>query len=141
MSRRKAGIVGVNLRRIRTAAGLTQREVAERAGLHPVTVANLETGGRKSADDATVDALARALGVRKRDLVEPAMENAAVEPLLQEFLGSPWSQTLRPEITQDEIEWLRGLPGIFWIGMPPTPESLHHLILAHRARAAAREKK
>ena len=50
------------LRELRTAAGLTQGELAEKAGLTRVGVAQLEIGRRKPAWE-TVLALCKALGV------------------------------------------------------------------------------
>jgi putative transcriptional regulator len=50
------------LREQRTAAGLTQAELAERAGMHLHGVTKLEQGDREPSW-ATVQALARALGV------------------------------------------------------------------------------
>jgi transcriptional regulator with XRE-family HTH domain len=50
------------LRQLRDAAGLTQAQLAEKAGLHRQGVAKLETGEREPAW-GTVQALAKALGV------------------------------------------------------------------------------
>src|SRR5262245_41376685 len=50
------------LQEVRTAAGLTQAELAERAGLTREGIAQLETGRRKPAWE-TVLALCAALGV------------------------------------------------------------------------------
>lgn len=53
---------GPRLRVLREAAGLTQAQLAEGAGLHPQAVVKLERGEREPAW-ATVLALAEALGV------------------------------------------------------------------------------
>jgi transcriptional regulator with XRE-family HTH domain len=50
------------LRRLREAAGLSQADLADRAGMHRFGVAKLEQGLREPAW-ATVQALAKALGV------------------------------------------------------------------------------
>jgi transcriptional regulator with XRE-family HTH domain len=50
------------LRELQDAAKMTQTELAERAGSHRQTIAQLETGVRKPTWE-TVQALARALGV------------------------------------------------------------------------------
>jgi transcriptional regulator with XRE-family HTH domain len=52
----------VKLKRLREAAGLTQPQLAERAGMHQFGVAKLEQGLRQPTW-ATVQALAAALGV------------------------------------------------------------------------------
>ncbi len=53
---------GQKLRELREAAGLTQAELAERAGMNPFGVAKLEQGQREPSW-ATVLALAGALGL------------------------------------------------------------------------------
>lgn len=54
---------GARLRRLRGAAGLTQEELASRAGLSPNAVSALERGQRKRPYPHTVRALADALGL------------------------------------------------------------------------------
>jgi transcriptional regulator with XRE-family HTH domain len=59
-----------NLRRLRVDRFLSQRELARRAGLHPVTLTRLEA--RAAAPSTrTVRGLAAALGVEPRDLTSP----------------------------------------------------------------------
>ena len=53
---------GARLRELRTTAGLTQAELAERSGLHLHGVTKLEQGDREPSW-VTVQALAKALGV------------------------------------------------------------------------------
>ncbi len=77
--KRRAGVIGVNLRKLRDAAGLSQRALAGKAGVYYVTIANLETGATQSADHDTITKLALALGVREGDLVE-ALQAAPIEP-------------------------------------------------------------
>ena len=62
MADEKPSGFAARLRSLREAAGFTQSELAERAGLHKLGVAKLEQGLREPAW-ATVQALARALGV------------------------------------------------------------------------------
>lgn len=52
---------GGRLRRVRVAAGLSQEQLAERAGCHPMTVAKLERGAQEPAWPLVL-ALAKALG-------------------------------------------------------------------------------
>ncbi len=54
---------GERLRRLREAAGLTQEELAERAGLNADAIGGLERGARRHPYPATVRALAHALGL------------------------------------------------------------------------------
>src|SRR5262245_35390845 len=51
------------LRQYRTAAGLSQEELAQRAGLSAHGISDLERGARKNPYPATVRLLADALGV------------------------------------------------------------------------------
>jgi transcriptional regulator with XRE-family HTH domain len=62
MAKKKATGFAARLREQRTAAGLTQAELAERAGMHLHGVTKLEQGDREPSW-VTVQALARALGV------------------------------------------------------------------------------
>jgi SOS-response transcriptional repressor LexA len=57
-----ASDIAENLRRLRKAAGLGQRELAERAGLTQSAYSRLETGSRRPGVE-TLSALAAALGV------------------------------------------------------------------------------
>lgn len=61
------------LRAQRESAGLTQLELAVRAGLTPATVSRLENG-HQSPTLVTVEALARALGIPLSDLVGSVIE-------------------------------------------------------------------
>jgi transcriptional regulator with XRE-family HTH domain len=53
---------GERLRQLRTDAGLTQQQLAERSGCHPMTIAKLERGVQEPAWPL-VQVLAKALGV------------------------------------------------------------------------------
>src|SRR3712207_424525 len=54
---------GARLRGLREAAGLTQEELAFRAGLSPNAVSSLERGARKRPQPHTVRCLVKALGL------------------------------------------------------------------------------
>jgi transcriptional regulator with XRE-family HTH domain len=58
------------LKRHRILAGLTQQELAERVGMHRVSIAALENT-KHPAHPRTLKKLADALGVRTLDLAEP----------------------------------------------------------------------
>jgi transcriptional regulator with XRE-family HTH domain len=67
------------LRELRDAAGLTQAQLAEKAGLHRQGIAKLENGEREPAW-GTVRALARALGVTCSAFESEEAETTEEEP-------------------------------------------------------------
>jgi transcriptional regulator with XRE-family HTH domain len=62
-------LVGRNFERLRTEAGLTQEQVAERAHISQQYISGLERGQRNPTIE-TIAALATALGVSHVDLVK-----------------------------------------------------------------------
>jgi transcriptional regulator with XRE-family HTH domain len=70
MAKQSVIAFGVRLRELREAAGLTQAQLAERAGLHPQGVVKLERGEREPAW-STLLALADALGVSVSAFAKP----------------------------------------------------------------------
>jgi transcriptional regulator with XRE-family HTH domain len=73
-----AAIVGTNLARVRQAKGLSQEEVADRAGLHRTEISLLELGKRTPRIDTVVRVMG-ALGVS----AEQAFEGATWAPFLE----------------------------------------------------------
>lgn len=73
---------GLLLRRHRREAGLTQEELAERAGISPRTVSDIERGIRTSIYRDTADRLAAGLGLdpRQRDELIGASRRAPERP-------------------------------------------------------------
>src|SRR5258707_2323278 len=70
---------GALLLRLRAAAGLTQEQLAARAGLSPDAISALESGKRRTPRFATVELLAAALaldGQQRNELVAAARANA-----------------------------------------------------------------
>lgn len=64
------------LKRARLERALTQEELAEMAGIHPVTLARIETGFQ-TARKSSIRALASALGLTVLDLAEVAEKVSA----------------------------------------------------------------
>jgi transcriptional regulator with XRE-family HTH domain len=82
---------GERLKRLRESAGLSQADLAERAGMHRFGVAKLEQGLREPAW-ATVQALAKALGVNCLAFTD----EAPVVPALPEGEQRPKPRAGRP---------------------------------------------
>lgn len=126
--------IGRNLLRLRTAAGLSQDELAAKAGIARPTLGNIETGATSPAS-ATVELLARALQVKVSELTEDPQAFHPIATAIEAFLADAWGTVTKP--TPEEIEWLRGLPGQAWFGFGPSgpsPKALHHLLEARRAQ-------
>ena len=61
-------VLAQNLKELRTSAGLSQEELADRAGLHRTYVSSIE-GGKRNVTLENIFALAEALGATPADLV------------------------------------------------------------------------
>src|SRR5579864_2880278 len=71
---------GALLLRLRAAAGLTQEQLADRAGLSPSAISALESGKRRTPRFTTVELLAAALALdaqQRRELVAAARDGGA----------------------------------------------------------------
>jgi transcriptional regulator with XRE-family HTH domain len=62
-----------NVRRIRKSIGLSQEELADRAGLHRTYISSIERNERNVSLE-NIFLLAKALGVEAADLVTPAKD-------------------------------------------------------------------
>jgi len=67
---RPAATLGRNLKKLRTASGLSQEELAARAGLHRTYVSSVERGKRNLSLES-IYALASALRCDPRELLAP----------------------------------------------------------------------
>jgi transcriptional regulator with XRE-family HTH domain len=68
-------ILAKNLRRLRNSTGLSQEELADRAGLHRTYISSIERGER-NVTLRTAFLLAKALGVEAADLLKVAVDKA-----------------------------------------------------------------
>jgi transcriptional regulator with XRE-family HTH domain len=73
--------IGKRIRDLREERGLTQRELARRAGLTPSGVGFIEHGQTRNPSAETVVAIARALGVPVEELLGEEMERLEEERL------------------------------------------------------------
>ena len=98
--------VGNRIRAIRLVKGISQRELARRVGSDPASLSKLE-GGQRAATVASLDALARALGVEIADFLSTSTASA-------------------PPSSESERIWLRlegklrGRPSAYNTSSPPT---------------------
>ena len=58
------GNVGSAFRRLRKKAGLSMEQIALEAGLHPYTIASIETGRKTNPQLYTITAVLKVLGYR-----------------------------------------------------------------------------
>lgn len=63
-------ILAANLKRLRSSAGLSQEELADRAGLHRTYISSVERGERNVTLE-NIFHLAAGLGVDPRELLKP----------------------------------------------------------------------
>ena len=63
-------ILGFNLKRLRTSAGLSQEELADRAGLHRTYISSIERAQRNVSLE-NIFQIAEALGTTPAELLRP----------------------------------------------------------------------
>lgn len=108
--------LGELVRRFRSDAGLSQEQVAERAGLSPRTVSNIETGVASSPRAITLSLLSEALGL---DADEKQRLFAVVQPRrrsLSALGAAPLAELLDPfgqpiKLDAGQRLFARGNPG------------------------------
>jgi transcriptional regulator with XRE-family HTH domain len=59
----------LNIKHCREAAGLTQTELAKKAGVRQATISDLETGKSRRLELDLLERLAKALGVKAANLI------------------------------------------------------------------------
>lgn len=128
---KKVSPVGRNVKRLREKLGLSQEELAERAGLS--SVAMIESGVRPSPRRPTATKLADALGVTVADLYvdEPAPMQPEAQAAYDEFRASPMARDIKTH-EEEFLQRFRWPPGV-----TPTPRSWLHLYEALRASNGA----
>lgn len=65
------------LKTLREKRGLTQEELAEKADLHRVTIAEMESGRGGDPKWSTIERLAAALGCKTAELLQPPRRRTA----------------------------------------------------------------
>lgn len=117
--------IAMALRKARHASGMSQEELAERAGLSRFTIAGIETSRHRNVTTETLVKIAKALNITPQDLLNP--EDSGLAKLVEEFMDTQIGRDLA--LTPDQKKWLSTLLGAW----PPLP--LTHLCLLHLAEA------
>lgn len=92
--------VGYLIKNFRIAAGMTQKELAEKCGLNESTIRNYELGNRYP-DEATLLTIANNLDVSFFALSDPDISN--IFSALHALFDIEWAYGLRPTIKDDEV--------------------------------------
>lgn len=108
MSPKQESTFGARLRRLRESAGLTQEELASRAGLTPNGVSGLERGQRKRPYPHTVRSLSDALGL-------PEEERAAL------LAAVPKRSEAASSAAEEELPPASPAPVVSALPLPATP--------------------
>lgn len=129
---RKLSVLAKNLCRLRQLAGLTQEQLARKAGVGVASVVRAETGD-VDPHQKTAEAIAGALGVTLSELQADTVTRPVIEPAIQSFIRSPWAAVLKPPLTEQDLVELRQLTGGHWLNLAVNDEALYHLVCANRA--------
>lgn len=92
--------VGYLIRNFRIAAGMTQKELAEKCGLNESTIRNYELGNRYP-DEATLLKIANNLGVSFFALSDPDVSN--IFSALHVLFDIEWAYGLKPTMKDGEL--------------------------------------
>lgn len=125
---------GERLRRLRKSRGLSQEQLAAKAGMVREQIARYETGARKSPLAPAMRRLADALDVSVSELVGAV--TLETSQAVDEYLRSDWAKAARP--TAEEIEWLRSLPDIVMRGVDSSPVAIQALLQWRRNNPGTR---
>jgi transcriptional regulator with XRE-family HTH domain len=118
----------VALEHIRRLRGLSQRELAEKAGVSPATVYELEVGKRPTPRPSTLRKLAEALEVEIADLLgEPAVPLAeAPPPLGPPRVSKERLQEHFEDVQQNEVDYLNWVIADLWrLALPDEKPRAH----------------
>ncbi len=96
------------LRKARRAAGLTQAQVAKRAGISQGAVAQLERSGSNPTVE-TLDGILRATGQRLRLVSEPDQPSVDETLIARNLRTSPAERLAAFETAHAELSELRGM--------------------------------
>ena len=107
-------VVGQRIRELRTAAGLSQMQLAESTGLNRVFLGSLERG-EHSATVETLEKLSKGLGVRPWELLRVDEDEEAGKSRLDGLLRT--IRALAHGCSDHELDWLGDLARSFLKGL------------------------
>ena len=142
--------LGTWLRRTRDKLGLTQGQLAQKAGISPITISFIETGQTESPQVSTLKRLEKVLGKLPSNLDKEVKEERTIEEL--EFLGpfpvNAWQENVgedripciyvfydelkrpvRIGETEDIRRRLKEYEQNYWWFRPPTVETFAYVII------------
>ena len=121
--------IGQKLREYRKQKGLTQKELAEAAGVSKPTVTKIETGASSNLTVSTLTALAEALGREPSEFLAPSGE-APTSDIMADFYASPFAALA--ELDDADKAWLESQDDIKWLGHKPEPKDIYAILQAWR---------
>jgi transcriptional regulator with XRE-family HTH domain len=131
-TKRQPTAFGIALRRLRRSRELTQKQLAAKARLNRVTIAQYESGREQASPEIeTVAKLAGALGVLPGVLLAECYEHRTIDSVIAKLLSTEAGRGIDPD--EPAIRRLRALPEATWFNDEPTVETALHMILAFRA--------
>ena len=98
--------VGKRLKKVREAAGLSQRQLAKASGVSQAMISQTEAG-HKEGGLRTLEKLAHALGITFETLYSPESEGSPDPGLLRDELVYEIAQTVKPMTVQEKRKVLR----------------------------------
>lgn len=121
-----------NLRRLRTAAGLTQDALATAAGMSRPTISDYERGAADNVELKTIALLAVVLGCTPVDLLRELPAGVvAAEDVRKEYVDRYGKADARSD---EFIEWTRTFTPTFWLGGTVDADGLHDVYLHYVKR-------
>ena len=117
--------VAANIRRERVLAGYNSMDaLAEKATIHRNTLAYIEEGKTRPTLK-TLAKIASAIGVELGRLLGKSGTSSGAA-LAERFLESSYAAL--PDVTADDIEWLRSASVVEWLGEEPPDSALYQAI-------------
>lgn len=129
----KPGTIGERVAVLRARAGLTQTELAMRAGVSKGAIVKIELGHRPDPGIKTALAIAKALRVPLSALT--GIPSEATERAVKAYRESSHAKSLADDgqpVTDEEAEWLGYMVESIWVQGEWNPRTLHDFLQNYR---------